>query len=263
MINSDNEYTENQEITEISENTQNEEILEDAEQPEYSEHSDNSEHHHHHHHKHDSSDLKEKVSKDDNDGEDFWHNFIDWLEILSIALSVVILVFTFIFRVATIEGQSMEPTFYEHEKVVVSNLNYTPKYGDVVIISRNYKNDCTVTSTDRDEKPIIKRVIATEGQTVKIDFDEGVVYVDDKRLNEPYTATPTNRYFTEDDVKRFAKGVIVPDGCIFVLGDNRNNSLDSRSEIIGDRGDGMVNVKFIIGKVLFRIFPLNKFGGIK
>lgn len=201
------------------------------------------------------------LSKEKVDGR--WNDFIDWIEILSTALLLVILVFTFIFRVATIEGQSMEPTFFAREKVVVSDLNYSPKNGDVVIVSRNYRNDCLISNSNRDDKPIIKRIIATEGQTVKIDFDKGVVFVDGKQLSEPYTATPTNRYFSESDVARFSKGVTVPEDCIFVLGDNRNNSLDSRSSVIGDRGDGMINEKFIIGKVLLRIFPFNKFGGIK
>ena len=103
--------------------------------------------------------------------------------------------------------------------------------------------------------PIIKRVIATEGQTVDIDFENGVVFVDGKRLIEPYTRTPTNLSY---DVKF---PITVKKNCVFVMGDNRNDSLDSRSSSIGD--GGMLDKRYILGKALIRIFPFDKFGKIE
>ncbi len=173
----------------------------------------------------------------------------DWLDVLVSAILVVVLIFTFVFRVATVVGDSMENSFFENEKLVLSNVFYEPKYGDVVIISRNADNSV---STDTD-LPIIKRVIAVEYQTVDINFATGVVYVDGKALDEPYTKTPTN---VKHDIDF---PVTVPKGCVFVLGDNRNLSLDSRSSRIGE--DGMIDKRYILGRVLLRIFPFDKIQG--
>ncbi len=186
--------------------------------------------------------------------------FFDWLDVITVALVLVVLVFTFVFRVATIDGNSMLNTFHNGEKVVISNAFYTPKYGDVVVISRNYNSEPD--KTEHNSQPIIKRVIATEGQTVSIDFQNGIVYVDGKQLVEKYTATPTNNPVDVKNAKELEKGVKVPENCVFVLGDNRNNSSDSRDSNLGNRGDGMVDTKFILGKVRLRIFPFSKFGGV-
>jgi signal peptidase I len=101
------------------------------------------------------------------------------------------------------------------------------------------------------EDPIIKRVIAVAGQTVDIDFEQGVVYVDDRPLNEPYAADLTH---TPID---FDGKITVPENCIFVMGDNRNASIDSRSDIIG-----CVDVRYVMGRVLLRLLPVSKFGVI-
>ena len=199
-------------------------------------------------HKHTSSNKPDSKSE-----------FLDWADIVATALVVVILMFTFVFRVATIEGESMTNTFMDGEKVVISNLRYTPHYGDVVVISRNYLNQRD--KTDHDSQPIIKRVIATEGQTVSIDFENGIVYVDGNPLTENYTRTPTNNKF-DLDFPLEGDVVTVPKGCVFVMGDNRNNSLDSRCSAIGNLGNGMVNTEYILGKVYLRIYPFQKFGGI-
>ncbi len=181
----------------------------------------------------------------------FKNDLFDWLEILVSAIVLLVVLFTFVFKVVTINGPSMRDTLQHGQKLIISNIGYTPKYGDIVVISRNANN---IVDTEDSDKSIIKRVIATGGQTVDIDFEKGVVYVDGVALEEPYVRTPTNRSF---DV---TFPVIVPEGCVFVMGDNRNNSTDSRSSFIGD--EGMVDTRYILGKALFRIYPFDTVGGL-
>ena len=175
----------------------------------------------------------------------------DWLEIVVTAIILLVVLFTFVFKIVTIDGRSMMNTLKEGEKVVISNIGYEPQHEDIVVISRNMNN---ITSGNDQSAPIIKRIIATEGQTVNIDFSAGVVYVDGVALDEPYTRTPTN---LQNDL-RFP--VVVPSGCVFVLGDNRNDSTDSRSSMIGE--EGMIDTRYILGKALYRIFPFDGFGGL-
>lgn len=179
----------------------------------------------------------------------------DWLEVLVHAIIAVVICFSFLFRIATIDGPSMENTLHNGERVIISNLFYTPKVGDIVVISRNKENS-VYTMTDANT-PIIKRIIATEGQTVDIDFEEGIVYVDGIALDEPYTKTPTNLIHSDN----IDFPVTVDEGCVFVLGDNRNDSLDSRSARIGEYG--MIDTRYILGHAVYRVFPLDKIGKIE
>lgn len=176
----------------------------------------------------------------------------DWLEVLVHAIIAVIICFSFLFRVATIDGPSMMDTLHDGERVIISNLFYEPKVGDIVVISRNKEN--SVYTMNDTNTPIIKRIIATEGQSVDIDFEKGIVYVDGIALDEPYARTPTTRKF---DIEF---PVTVDEGCVFVLGDNRNDSLDSRDSRIGEYG--MIDTRYILGRAVYRIFPLNKIGKI-
>lgn len=184
----------------------------------------------------------------------------EWLDIIITAIITVVIIFTLVFRVATISGPSMENTLFGGDsstgeggdKVIITNFAYTPKQGDIVVISRNADN--SVEAEDESDVPIIKRVIAVAGQTVDIDFESGVVSVDGVALDEPYTKTPTN---VKHDIEF---PVYVPEGCIFVLGDNRNESLDSRSSSIGD--NGMIDTRYVLGKAVFRIFPFERIGGL-
>jgi len=158
----------------------------------------------------------------------------DWVQALVTALLACVIVFTFVIRVVSVSGTSMLDTLHHNDKILVSGLFYTPRQGDVVVLR---------TETFSDE-PIVKRIIAMEGQTVRIDFEEGVVYVDDEALDEPYTFTPTNRRIDfEDDT-------VVPEGCLFVLGDNRNGSIDSR-----DLRIGCVDSRLVMGRALFILIP--------
>ncbi len=180
----------------------------------------------------------------------FKREVIEGLSVIASALIIVVILFGFVFRIAVISGDSMKNTLIDKEMVIITNLNYTPKYGDIVVISRNAEN--TPESAQRDNGPIIKRVIATENQEVDIDFEKGIVYVDKVALVEDYISTPTHR---QDDIEF---PVTVPKGCVFVLGDNREVSLDSRSSRIGQ--NGMVDTRYILGEAVLRVFPFSKIG---
>ena len=162
---------------------------------------------------------------------------LSYLHDLVFGLVAVLLVFMLVFRVIVVSGPSMKQTLQNGDCIILlSSVFYKePKYGDIVVISKQaYK----------DGEPIIKRVIATEGQQVDIDFVNGIVSVDGVELHEPYINTPTNEF----------EGVTfpqtVPEGCVFVLGDNRNSSKDSRSLEIG-----MIDKREILGKALLIALP--------
>ncbi len=178
---------------------------------------------------------------------------VDWMDVLSVSVVAVVLIFTFFFRVVTISGDSMMNTLINGEKVIISNMFYTPEYGDIVVISRNTNNSL---NSDEYAEPIIKRVIAVAGQTVDIDYDAGIVYVDGVALEEDYTRTLTTlKHDYEIEFPAY-----VPDNCIFVMGDNRNESLDSRSQFIGD--NGMIDTRYVLGKAVYRVYPFNRIGGL-
>ena len=163
----------------------------------------------------------------------------DWMQSLVFALIICIIVFVFIFRIVDVSGDSMNPTLLNGDKLVVSDVFYKPKQGDIVIFRKDeYKAEA-----------LVKRVIATEGQTIEIDFDRGRVYVDGELPDEPYIAEPTHNQLD------FQGPQTIPEGCVFVMGDNRNASSDSRRAQIG-----MVDERLIVGKVLLRVFPFDSIG---
>lgn len=163
-------------------------------------------------------------------------------DMICMLLAVMAVLMLFL-RIIVVDGPSMERTLLNGDyMLLVSNMFYKePKHGDVVVVSKQaYDNG----------KPIVKRVIATEGQTVDIDFNEGVVYVDGVAQDEPYTKTLT----TLKEGTAFP--LVVEEGKVFVMGDNRNNSKDSRSTQIGQ-----VDKREVLGKVAFILFPGMGMGG--
>ena len=154
---------------------------------------------------------------------------------------VLLLVNTFVIKLAVVDGRSMYPTLHDRQLLLVLRPGYQPKLGDVVVI---HTGDGIF---NRDY--IVKRVIATEGQTVKIDYDLNEVSVEDVTLEEPYLN------FEEGDpmLPRDERSVVsdtVPEGCVFVMGDNRNHSADSRSEKYG-----MIDKSRIVGRVVLPVLP--------
>lgn len=163
----------------------------------------------------------------------------EWVDSLVFAVVAVVLLFTLLFRTIGVEGSSMEPTLSGGDRLVVSHLFRQPRPGDIVVIIQ----------PESETPAIIKRIIAVEGQTVDIRFDTGAVFVDGQLLEESYINEPT---YMKRDVDF---PVTVPEGCVFVMGDNRNRSLDSRDSSIG-----MVDKRYILGKAVFRLFPFREIG---
>lgn len=176
--------------------------------------------------------------------ESFKMDLYFWLQALVMALVSLILIFTFVGRVIGVDGQSMEPTLYHGDLMLLQSLGYTPKQGDVVVLTKYF---------DDVEGPIVKRVIATGGQSVHIDYAAGGVYVDGVKLDEPYIKEAMRRPNYGD-----ITDVVVPEGSIFVMGDNRNRSSDSRYLELGT-----VDERYVIGHALWVLMPFGDFGAIR
>ena len=174
----------------------------------------------------------------------FVKGLLEWIEELILAVIFVAVLFTFVLRVITVTGSSMVPNYNEDDRVAVSSVTFSLNQGDVIVIS-NVLDD-----------PIIKRVIATEGQTVDFDYERGAVIIDGEILDDSkfgiengITTTPFNSIETVNFPQT------VPKGCVFVLGDNRTVSEDSRYKDVG-----MIDKRNILGKAVFKIFPFSEMG---
>ena len=183
-------------------------------------------------------DPKERLRKTASD-------IFEIVEMFTVCAAVIMLLFTFIVHPTMVLGPSMEDTLIQNDYLLVSDVAYTPTRGDIVVVHnvglRHYS------------APIVKRVIATEGQIIDIDFATWTVTVDGEVIDEPYIKLTPDDYRTSD----WSYPLQVPDGYLFVMGDNRNNSTDSRSPIIS-----LVDERRVLGKVILRFSPFEKFGTV-
>ncbi len=170
-----------------------------------------------------------------------------WLQPLVLALAVLILMSVFVGRIIGVDGSSMLPTLHDHDMLVLQSLGYKPAQGDIVVLTQRSFSD----------KPIVKRVIATGGQTVDVDYAANTVTVTDKDgsrqvLDEPYLGEPMRQPPSLSNTH-----IEVPDGSICVFGDNRNNSTDSRFPSVGT-----VDERCVIGRAVLILLPFQRFGVI-
>lgn len=163
---------------------------------------------------------------------------LEWCDALAVAVAVIALIFTFVIRIVQVDGSSMNPSLFDGERILIATF-LQPDYGDVVIIDSYIPYG----------KPLVKRVIGMAGDTIDIDFQTGIVYRNGQALSEPYTAEPTWTYEGVDFP------LTVPEGCLFIMGDNRNNSKDSRDAEIG-----CVDTRDVLGVAIWRLLPFGKMG---
>ncbi len=175
-----------------------------------------------------------------------WLRVFDLCGSIVSAIVIIFILFTFVFRPASVVGDSMLPTL-QNGNWLITMPQEEYEYGDIVVFTPD-ENLTNYEGEPQNGEPYIKRVIATEGQRVDINFMSGQVYVDGKELDEPYIMALTRE---SSDV---VFPVVVPKGKVFVMGDNRNNSRDSRTS-----GVGFVDKETILGKVIFRLLPFGEF----
>ncbi len=193
--------------------------------------------------KHDGEQSNEEPAKPFSDA-------LDWIASVIYAVVVILILNLFFLRMITVSGDSMNDTLVNNDKVIVTNFCYNPDYGDIVVIQADklMRQDTNIYG-----EPIIKRVIALEGDTVRIDYAKGEVYRNGELLGEDYIKELTHLY--RYGYMESGRDYVVPENCVFVMGDNRNVSNDSRN--LTDVG--FIDKGKIMGKAFVRIFPIKDF----
>lgn len=170
----------------------------------------------------------------------------EWVEMFAVYFAISVAVLLLLFRHCPVNGESMRDTLQNGDLLIVSLLGYTPEGGDIIVCqSETYGLD----------RPLVKRVIATAGQTVSIDYTDWTVTVDGEALEEDYILKREGFDMLRSNY--LPETFTVPEGKVFVMGDNRNNSKDSRSSEIG-----FIDERYILGKVVLRLLPFSKFGSL-
>lgn len=173
-------------------------------------------------------------------------SILEWIETIVLAVFAMILIMSFVIKYVTVSGDSMNDTLFSGDRLVVSSFLYTPEAGDIVVVNSEVM-----------QETIIKRVIAVGGQAVQINYEESTVTVDGELMSEDYVSQPMSDTGGFDksafDEETGVYNYVVPTGCVFLMGDNRNHSTDSR--VIG-----VVNESEIVGKVVFRFYSENAQG---
>lgn len=195
-----------------------------------------------------NDEIKEKERTEEKKKKaSLFDEILDWVESFVFAIFIVMLVFIFLFRTVVVDGNSMNNTLKDSERLILTHFNYKPQSGDIIVANCPGLN-----------KTIIKRCIAVEGDTVVIDYADNSVAVNGEKLKEDYIAEPMQlldyfdkTYMTSETSFEYH----VPKGCIFALGDNRNDSRDSRDSAVG-----FISCDDVLGKAVLRFFPFKSFG---
>ena len=211
--------------------------------------------------------MQDKIEKD----KEPIKGFFDILESFVLAIACVIFFFIFAARLSIVDGSSMNSTLYNKDYLIVFNLffTYEPKNNDIVVVHGGLYAEHENGSGEEYSVPIVKRVVATEGQTIEIDYTTSQVYIDGKLLDEEYAQyinpgyisisggySPYSFFYEHYNEDTGIFTATVPQGTVFVMGDNRNHSADSRIF-------GFVPKEYIVGKVIFRIFPFSRAGLVR
>lgn len=175
-------------------------------------------------------------------------DLFEWLQLLMGCVLVAVVLFNCFARLTRVDGNSMDNTLKDGEMMLIWSLGYQPQQGDIVVLNKTDQ----VTDQLLHSKAIVKRVIATGGQTVDIDYSTGTVYVDGEPLDEPYIK---EEMYLPANPMMYNTHWEVPEGSVFVMGDNRNASTDSRHDMVGP-----IDEDYILGKVVFALWPMEKFG---